>query len=59
MIPFAGPCCRWKDNIKVNLAEIGRVNVGCIFLLRMGNRSDSYEHDNELSGSILGRKFTA
>jgi hypothetical protein len=42
--------CRWVDNIKMDLGEIGWVGVDRIGLAK--NRNSSCEFGNELSGSI-------
>jgi hypothetical protein len=44
--------CTWKDNIRMDLRDIGWENVDWISPV-----TGSYEHGNEPTGSIKGREF--
>jgi hypothetical protein len=47
------PRCRWEDNVRIDLREIGWDVSG----QRWGWVAGNYEHSNEPSGSIKGREF--
>jgi hypothetical protein len=49
--------CRWKDNIRMSLREIGWEVVDWIHLAQVGTSGEPCEHDNKLSGSIKGGEF--
>jgi hypothetical protein len=49
--PLGRPKCRWVNNIKINLIEIGRDDMDWIWL-RIGTSGGLCEHCNEPSGSI-------
>jgi hypothetical protein len=50
--PLGRPICRWIDNIKIDLLEIGLSVVDWIGLAQDRYRYSSCEHGNETSGSI-------
>jgi hypothetical protein len=55
--PLGRPRRRWKDNIKVDLREIGFGDVDWIRLALEGQVASSCEHGNEPSGSIKCGEF--
>jgi hypothetical protein len=54
---IGGPKCRWEDNIKMNLREIGWRAWTEFIWLRIGTVVCSYEHGNEPFGSIKDGEF--
>jgi hypothetical protein len=55
--PLGRPRRRWKDNIKMNLREIGFGDVDWIYLAQDRDMAGSCEHGNEPSGSIKCGEF--
>jgi hypothetical protein len=56
--PLGRPRCRWEDNIKMDLREIGFGDVDWIHWAQDRDRvASSCEHGNEPSGSIKYGKF--
>jgi hypothetical protein len=51
------PGCRWEDNIKIDLKEIGCEDVNWIIWLRQGTMAGSCEHGTKPSDSIKGGDF--
>jgi hypothetical protein len=45
------PTCRWQDNVKMNVREVGWVWTGLI-KLKIGQVEGSCEQDDKPSGSI-------
>jgi hypothetical protein len=54
MRPLGRPRCRWEDNIKMNLQEVGG---GCGDWMERAQDRDRCEYVNELSGSINAGNF--
>jgi len=54
------PRCRWEDNIKMDLQEVGCGDIDWIYLNQdMGEVAGICECGNEHSGSIKCREFIA
>jgi hypothetical protein len=52
--PLGRPRCRWEDNIKANLQEVG---CGGMDWIELAQDRDTCECGNELSGSIKCGEF--
>jgi hypothetical protein len=50
--PLGRPRCGWEDNIKMDLRDVGWGGMDWIDLAQDRTSGESYEHGNELSGSI-------
>jgi hypothetical protein len=50
--PLGKPRCRWEDNIKMDLRELGIDGANWIQLARIVSSGGLCEHGNETSGSI-------
>ena len=58
--PLGRPRCRWQNNIKVNLTEIGWEGVQVTGVAEgRGKGREFCDRDDELSGYIQCRKFIA
>jgi hypothetical protein len=58
--PLGRPRCRWEDNIKMNLGEIGFGGCGLdSFASGWGQVASSCEHGNEPSGYIKCGNLTS
>jgi hypothetical protein len=50
--PVGRPACKFEDNVKVDITEMGRYGVSWINLAQDNDTCVSSEHVNETSGSI-------
>jgi hypothetical protein len=55
--PLGRPRCRWEDNIKMDLQEVGCGARTRSIWLRTGTGGGHFECGNELSGSIKHGEF--
>jgi hypothetical protein len=55
--PLVKPRCRWKDNIKTDLQEVGWGGIDWIAVAQDREKAGACEYSNEPSGSIKCGEF--
>ena len=55
--PLGRPRCRWVDNIRMDLQEVGCGYMDWIGLAQVRDRADTCECSNEPSGSVKCGEF--